>query len=90
MGSDSEGGVSVFFCCYLTFCVTLIGWIILKFFRGRRQVRFAFETIENQLQLLQALVDQEGIENNDAKTESKLSNNNDDEEVKSDEDKKQE
>lgn len=56
--TEEKKDSKVFVGLYITFCVLFITWLTSKFFKGRRQIHQAFDTIGLQLQRMQEQLDQ--------------------------------
>ncbi|KAF2887878.1 hypothetical protein ILUMI_18295, partial [Ignelater luminosus] len=56
--TEEKKNSKVFIGLYITFCVLFITWLTSKFFKGRRQIHQAFDTIGLQLQRMQEQLDQ--------------------------------
>lgn len=61
---------------YFAFCLGLLVFLVYKFFRGRRQVRLAFDIMEEQLRFMQAVVEREEAASNPNGSAVLESNNN--------------
>lgn len=64
MAEPEETKPSTFCVWYFLCCFGILTFLVYRFFRGRRQVRLAFEIMEEQLRCMQAMIEREEATSN--------------------------